>query len=179
MKRLFVILSMMVFLIVGFTSAGFSETKYDVIFKDQDVKRVLNNFDSVLERNAALRDYLNVVITENDIDLVVRKGSLNKEKKQFLAENKYNMMRLLQYSLTMAITKIKPAPKDSEFMYVTNVIIKHSNGVSIVKGQRGAGDAATEKALFRGHKLYSLWEIYKKPGEIEKMCDKIITGAMI
>jgi len=160
-----------------FYSIGFSATKYDSFVNHKAFVKMTTGFEDSMSKNQFLDDYISVVLSEKDMDNIIKNGTiLDKEKRKFLAENKYKMMRFFQHIIiSKDISNLDVVPKEHEFIYITGVIKAHASGKSIAKA-RTPEEAQMEKMLFQEHVLYRIWEYYQKPGNLEKLCNQLLTA---
>lgn len=173
MKKLVICLAMLM-MVFGFFNLGYSATKYDVIMKNDDFKKVLIIFNNAANGNEIVHDYINEVVNMNDLNRIVISGSMtDKEKAKFISENKEKFLIYMQgFILKNIVLKINPTPTDAQIIYITSVIRTHSKGGSImgVKSKIGPNAEAkdmVEKQLFEGSALYRVCQDIRKPGALE------------
>ena len=141
-------------------------TKYDVIINDPGLVKMLNKIETRME-GTGTDDYLNLIISEDDLNKVIQSGKITKEQRKFISENKTRFLSYLKFVVLKAyIIPLDPAPGDDQVMYIVGVIQSHKNGKSAVKAKT-TDEAQMEKMFFREHPLYQTWEMFQKPGKIE------------
>lgn len=179
MKKIVISMIVVIVLLLSGFSAGFAATKYDCIVKDPNFQKIVKQTNSELAKNRVLNNYVSLLVSAEDIDSIIADGDISKEKKQFLKENKKVFLSYLKFILiAKGVSTLKPGPKDSEFIYITNVIKMHNRGESITSVSKNQvvdpAKMEIEKALFEGHVLYTFYQHIREPGLIEKLCDEDI-----
>lgn len=178
MKKLMVSLMIAVVFFIGFSSIGFTATKYDYLLKDPGFQKLTNFYEKTTRELPFVKDYLNHYVNMNDINQILKNGDLDREKSKFISENKTRFLNFLQSAISASLGNSGSlnGVKDSEWIYVTEVINTHTSGRSITNKRTRPEEAAMEKMLFEGHPLYASWLHFEKqkPQIIVDMINKVL-----
>lgn len=162
MKKIVIFTMVLVFFSV--CSVGFAATKYDIIVKSSEYKKISEVWATLGSKSPILKRYMEQVITMDDLNQALQNGAFDPEKERFVRENKNSYLTYLRMLIFNQIIKTVPKQtKDSEWIYITGVIKKHREGGSITgksKSRIRPEEAAMEEALFEGHFLYYAWKQY-------------------
>lgn len=175
MKRILIVF-MTVVMFFSFMAVSFGATKYDAIKKVAFYQKMIRVTGEQLQ-NPIIYNYTVLLVNEKDFDRIIQNTSMDSQKRRFISENKHQFLQYIQGMILGSISNnLSTRPKDSEWIYITDVIKTHMSGQSITstsKNQTVApGNAAVEKMFFEEHELYKAWVNVRKPGFIQAVCNE-------
>ena len=161
-KSIYVIVLSMVMLII---SNGYCANKYDIIKQDQGWNNMNKMWVKHIGHNPIMKNYLDLLVSEREIQNLSKSGKFTSEQKSFMAANSKGLYRYVQIAATQEVAKsneIQPVT-DANLMYITGVI-KDPKAQAAKTGV----EYQMEQEFFRGNWLYLFHENWKKENMTSK-----------
>ena len=84
-----------IFIVLIFLACDSTKTKYDFIVQTPEWGKMISYYDNKIMQSKIVVDYLNLCVSQQDIDKVINSGELDKEKTLFLKKYSSDYLKYL------------------------------------------------------------------------------------
>jgi hypothetical protein len=141
---------------VASTKVG--STKYDIILSSETWNKLINASKN-LSSEPIIKNYLDLLVNEQDLDELIKSGSLDKEKSKFVSENKSDFLKYTHLDIFIFINDNMSDVKEYQIELITNVIMDPR-----AMAATNYGEYQIEKEFWRESPVYKLWEVWHSDG---------------
>jgi len=143
---------------VSAASTKVGSTKYDIILTSERWNKLINASKN-LSSEPILKNYLDLLVNEHDLDELIKSGSLDKEKSKFVSENKSDFLKYTHLEIVILMKNDMSDIKEYQIELITNVIMDPR-----AMAATNYGEYQIEKEFWRESPVYKLWEVWHSDG---------------
>jgi hypothetical protein len=160
-KNIFTIVLLLVLLVA---SNGYAN-RYDIVKQDKGWGNMNRLWEERIENNHLMKEYLDLLVTEREIQNLSKSGKFTTEQKNFMSANSKGLYRYVQIAAAQEVAKSNDIQEvtDANLMYITGVI-KDPKAQAAKTGV----EYQMEQEFFRANWLYNFHENWKKSGMTSK-----------
>lgn len=165
MRKSIYVVMMMLMLVLMVLSNGYCANKYDKIKQDQGWGNMNKLWVKHIGNNPIMRNYLDLLVSEREIQNLSKSGKFTSEQKSFMAANSKGLYRYVQIAAAQEVAKsheFQPVT-DANLMYITSVIKDPKS-----QAAKNGVEYQMEQEFFRANWLYLFHENWKKENMTSK-----------